>query len=229
MSKIVHQIIISDKDKNLVPNNLDSISSFFSNHEHIVWNYKKIKSFILKNKDHKVLDAIDSVKAYAFKADIARYYIVYKLGGWYTDLNNFFVSEPPSSKNDMVFFRDVQHLTKSSWSVQCSLFYANKNHQVMQDAINQSVDNVLSKYYGKHALCPTGTNLFGSSIAKHNLPEDSEYLIGDMLKGEGIVDGFYIEDKIFAEYKSNGLPSSDSGVEGGNSYEKLWHSRDLYV
>ena len=227
MSKIIHQIAISESSLiGYVPPNKSSIDTFFNNHQYILWDYKKIKSFILKNKDNHVLDAIDAISANAFKADIARYYIVYKLGGWYTDLNNFFVSSPPENIHELVFFRDVQELTKSSWSVQCSLFYADKGHEILKRSVDRSVENVKNKYYGGHALCPTGPNLFGSEIASKNLPENSSYLIGQMKKGKE--PGFYFREILFAKYKSNGLVASNPGLPGGNSYEELWQKKELY-
>jgi mannosyltransferase OCH1-like enzyme len=227
MSKIVHQIAISEKKiLNYLPPNKKSIEEFFPKHKHILWDYYAIKHFILKNNDNHVIEAIDKIKANAFKADIARYYILYKLGGWYTDLNNFFVSDPPKENYEMIFFRDVQSLTNSSWAVQVSLFYSSKNHHVLKDAITQSVYNVKNNYYGGHALCPTGPNLFGSIIAKHNLSETTSYLIGDMIKNK--TPGFYFNNQIFAKYKPNNLKVANSGLPGNNNYEKIWNERMLY-
>lgn len=228
MSKIIHQIAISDllpKDYNAP--NYDSIVQNFKGYQHIMWDYKKIKNFILKNKDDYVLNAIDSISANAFKADVARYYIVYKLGGWYSDVNNFFIKEPPDQNNEMIFFRDIQQLTASSWSVQCSLFYATKGHHILKKTFDACVQNINNKYYGGHALCPTGPNLFGSVIASDNLPEGSSYLIGDMRK-EKDISGFYLDENLFAKYKPNNLEPANSGIFGGNNYEKIWYSRELY-
>ena len=224
---MVHQIIISDDNNQLTPANLDSIKDFFPKFNHVIWDYKKIKNLILKNNDTYVLEAIDSIVPYAFKADIARYYILYNFGGWYSDLNNFFVSEPPQKNNELIFFRDVQELTDTSWSVACGLFYSNIEHKILKDAVSQCVQNVSEKYYGGHALCPTGPNLFGSVIAKNNLPEKNTYLIGSMRKQKKPA-GFYIDGKLFAKYKSNNLSPGDSGIFGGNNYSKIWLERKLY-
>lgn len=224
---MIHQIIIADKLKQNIPANIDTIKSFFPKFDHVVWDYKRIKNLILKNNDEYVLKAIDSIRPYAFKADIARYYIIYNLGGWYSDLNNFFVTEPPQNENEMIFFRDVQSLTKTSWSVQCSLFYANRNHKILKYAIDQCVENVNNKYYGGHPLSPTGPNLFGSVIARDNLPEQNSYLIGNMKKTPSS-SGFYIDSILFAKYKPNNLKPANSGLDGGNNYEKMWLSENLY-
>lgn len=229
MKKIIHQIAISNKPLGqYVPPNLSSIKEHFSDYKYVFWNYEKIKSFILKNKDNHVLKAIDDINANAFKADIARYYILYKIGGWYTDLNNFFTCEPPETEHELVFFRDIQEHTSTSWAVQNSLFYSDVKHVILLDALNASIRNVENKYYGGHPLCPTGPNLFGSVIAKNNLPENNTYLIGNNLKKQNNDDGFYFGNQLFARWKPNGLKEANSGIPGENNYANLWHSRSLY-
>jgi mannosyltransferase OCH1-like enzyme len=226
MTKIVHQIVISDNSENFTIPNIDSIEKFFIKHDFILWDYKKIKNFMIKNDDSHVLEAMDSIKPYAFKADLARYYLIYKLGGWYTDLNNFFVSEPPNH-NGFIFFRDVQELTNSSWSVACGLFYSEPNNKILMQAVSQILKNISEKYYGDHALCPTGPNLFGSVIASYNLPENNKYLIGNMKKNKKS-SGFYFNDILFSKYKPNGLEPSNSGIVGGNNYKEMWDNRNVY-
>lgn len=227
MIKTIHQIAISDfLPKGYVAPNYESITKNFKGYQYILWDYKKIKSFILKNGDNDVLDAIDSIKANAFKADIARYYIVYKLGGWYTDLNNFFEHCPPTDDVEMIFFRDSQNLTEVSWGVQNSLFYSNAVSKPLEKAISHCVTNVKNNYYGGHPLCVTSPILFGSAIASCNLDIKNQYLIGDFVKNNS--PGFYLENRLFASYKSNGLASAESGLPSGNNYEELWLERRLY-
>lgn len=227
MSKMIHQVAISSHNlKDYTPPNKDSIVKYFNNYQHIVWDYQKIKAFIIKNKDIYVLDAINNVKANAFKADIARYYILYKLGGWYSDLNNFFISSPPENDHKLIFFRDAQHLTNTSWAVQNSLFYANAEHKVLKAAIDRCIENVFNRYYGGHPLAVTGPILFGSTIASFGLEKDSNYLIGDLRKNNE--PGFYLDKELFSKYKPNSLAAANSGVPGGNNYELLWKNGELY-
>ena len=80
--KLIHQVVISDANLDgFVPKNKENLEQHCADYDYILWDYAKIKKFILDNGDQKVLKAIDSVKANAFKADIARYYIVHK-NGW---------------------------------------------------------------------------------------------------------------------------------------------------
>ena len=122
----------------------------------------------------------------------------------------------------------MQDETKTSWAVSCGLFYSERGSSILSDAVNQCVENVNKDYYGGHALCPTGPNLFGSVIARNNLQEDSNYTIGSFEKtADSSV--FLLNNKVIAKYKSNNLPYAESGLFGGNNYAKLWNSKSLYA
>lgn len=234
MVKIIHQIIISDSKSKIIPNNYENINQHFKDFKHIVWDYEKIKKFILKNNDINVLNAIENITPHSYKADIVKYYIIYKIGGWYSDLNNFFVNDVEYFNNDFIFFKDDNIETMSSWAVQPGLFYSIPKNKILKNAIDQCVENIKNKYYGKNPLCPTGPNLFGSVIAKDNLSENSDYLIGTFKnplfnKQDNNSHGYYMNNEIFALYKPNGLKDGNPGFIGGNSYGKIWHERNVYV
>lgn len=227
-SNIIHQVIISDDESFNVSNNSESIKKFFNNFKHIVWTKKTIISLMEEQNDKDILFAFNNLKPYSFKADLAKYYLVYKFGGWYSDINNNFIDYPPNiENNDFVMFSERLLLTETTWAVQTSIFYADKNHYILKKAIDDIVFNVKNKFYGKHALCPTGPTLFGSAIASFNLPESSNYLIGQFCDDE-IGTKFVLNNKDFARYKENGLSAGDPGIPGSNSYVEMWHNKDIY-
>ena len=182
---------------------------------------------MVKNNDLDVLNAMEGIKPYSFKADIAKYYLVYKLGGIYVDLNVFFEKPIDIENNSFIFFKDMQAETMSSWAVASGLFYSDVKNEVLLDAVKQCVINVKNKYYGGHPLCPTGPNLFGGSIAKYNLPEDNSYKIG-VFKKISHTSVFEIDQVLIAKYKTNGLDHGNSGLPAGNHYGDMWHNRQAY-
>lgn len=228
-NKIIHQVVIVDdgievdiSDKNY------SIKEYFSGHRYILWDKSKIIELMKENNDEEILWAFNKLKPYSFKADLAKYYVVYKFGGWYSDINNTFIASPPDINNhDFVVFSERLHLTETTWATQTSIFYADSGHYILKQAIDDIVDNCKKEFYGKHALCPTGPNLLGSAIAKFNLPENSNYLIGRFCDDE-IGTKFVVNNYDLARYKMNGLGPSDPGIIGGNSYAQMWHNRDIY-
>jgi hypothetical protein len=228
MSKIIHQIAITNNSlSKYIPPNKDSIEKHFSNYDYIFWDIKKVKSFMIKSNDFNVLNAIESVNPYSFKADIAKYYIINKLGGIYVDLNIFFEKSLYVDDSDFLFFKDLQDQTMTSWAVASGLFFSKRNNSILLDAVSQCVNNVNSKYYGGHPLCPTGPNLFGSAIAKNNLPENNNYKIGQFIKKDA-ESVFTLNNKVVAKYKTNKLNFGNSGLPGGNNYGEMWHNRSVY-
>lgn len=232
MTNIIHQVAISNENlEQYVAPNKNNIKQFYGSSEYMFWDYFKIKDFILKNGDVEVLEAIDNIKPNAFKADIARYYIVYKMGGWYVDLNTYFQHHPPVGKNELIVFTQTQFFTsESSWAVYNGLFYFNKEHPILKYMIDRCIENVKNKYYGANPWCPTGPNIFGLAVSHFNLPENNTYLFGSALWNlEDKPDGFYLNDKSpFALYKPSGLYTGDSGLPHGNNYVEMWHDKNIY-
>ena len=235
--KLIHQVVISDANLDgFVPKNKENLEQHCADYDYILWDYAKIKKFILDNGDQKVLKAIDSVKANAFKADIARYYIVHKMGGWYIDLNNYF-KEPPPEDYDILAFAEDGMPSGAPWSVQNGFFYFNKKDSPqLLNVVDICVDNVENRVYGFNEFCPTGPLVFGRGIA-HALPEGSKHFFGQYIVARnGMMDGFYMSNffnsvkKPLALYKpyhkinATGKP----GIPGANNYVEMWKNRELY-
>ena len=51
-----------------------------------LWVNTDIRIFLEKNYKKEVLEAYECLKPYAYKSDLARYCLIYKLGGGYVDL-----------------------------------------------------------------------------------------------------------------------------------------------
>ena len=227
MSKMIHQIIIVDDGTELdVEDRTESVGRFFLGYKHRIWEKEQIRNFMKMNEDLDVLEAFDSLKVYSFKADLAKYYICYKLGGWVSDINNQFVlSPPPQGINDLIIFRDRQQYTGNTWGVVAGLFYADQGHPVMLQAVTDVVKNCKEKYYGKNALCPTGPIAFGAAIAKVGLNEGSNYNIGEFVDMDPKL--FKMQNgMILANYKR--FKAGNVGHPGTNDYNEMWKSKNVY-
>lgn len=231
MDKIIHQIAITDADiSGWVPPNKNAIETFFSDYTYKFWTMESLEKLLIKNNDLDVLDAINNIKPFALKADIARYYIVYKFGGWYCDLNMFFQMAPPSKHNyEYIVFADVLESANTTWAVYNGLFYFKKGHPILKKAIDQCVKNVKEKYLGPNSLFPTGPNVLGAAVASYQLQPQTSYKIGFSVPGGSeLTAGYYFDTRIFAKFKGNGLALGESGLPGGNNYRKMWETGDIY-
>jgi len=235
--KLIHQVVISDADlSDFVPKNKDNLEQHCPDYEYILWDYSKIKKLIEDSGDHEVLEAIDGIKANAFKADIARYYIVHKMGGWYIDLNNYFVKSPPDNY-DLLAFAEDEMPSGAPWSIQNGLFYfkyaGNPN---LRKIVDICIQNVKDRVYGFNEFCPTGPLVFGRGLA-HHLPENSNHFFGQYIVARADkADGFYMSNfynsanKPLALYKPyyDNYATGRSGVPGSNNYVEMWKNKELY-
>lgn len=228
--KLVHQIVISSEpNAHHKTNNFDSIRAYLPNHKYMMWNAERISSLMASRGDLEVHRAFNDIKAFAFKADIARYYILNLMGGWYIDSNISLKSSLPSMENvDLAFFTDLgAQEFGCTFAIANGFLYSSPNQQVMSDALAHSTKNVSSKYYGTHPLMVTSTPILGLAIAKHFFDRKEKPLIGEFTKTAD-VPGFYLNDELIATYKENGLKHAESGIAGGNNYEDIWFAEALY-
>jgi len=89
--KTIHQIYISDSSNLELPEyiqtQIDKVKQLYSDYEYILWDNTSIREFIISNFSQEILSVYDDLKPYAFKSDLARYCILYKLGGYYFDIS----------------------------------------------------------------------------------------------------------------------------------------------
>lgn len=230
---LFHQILIVDDNVNIIPPECTkTVHQFFNNIEYKLWTNKDIRNFISKNFNKSILWCYDCLKPYAFKADLARYCILYKLGGWYSDINNTFIDSPPDITNvDFLFFMDVPSSTGTDYAVSNGLIYSEKGNPVFIHAIKNILNNCTEKYYGPNSLFVTGPAVLGRAVADYMIPSVSH------IRGELVAD--FSENKrakyklpdgrIICLNKSNKeLPGGEVGVVGTNNYNKFWAALDVY-
>lgn len=198
-----------------------------------LYNMESTTDFLRDNFDSEVLEAFCSLRAFAHKAALARYCILYKQGGWYSDISNIWCGpfdHPPRAS--LIAFRDIQRDTFSSWACQNSIIYAQAGHPSIAKAIEIAIKNCKTRYYGATPLCPVGTTALGRAIAETADPRLSVF--GDFVeltphhvsKNRAFV---MPDGKILAFYKSSGGGDIRSlGMSGSNSYNDVWHSRTMY-
>lgn len=250
MINIIHQIAFSDKDLDgYVPPNKENLEMFLPNAKHYLWDLPRFTKLLQDDGATDVLNAINNIKPYAYKSDIARYYLIYKTGGWYTDQNNYFQTSPSDAglhNNELVVFAESQFSSFTPWGVQNSLFYANPEHRVIENAISQCIQNVKDKHYGIFSSCPTGPNVLGAAVASQRLERDHTQVFGQWYYWGSTVRprGFYLprfdrlganpfpaNNKALALWKPYAKlehPGGESGVPGGNNYFDMWTKGQVY-
>ena len=82
----VSQIFLSDTDTELSPflqYATGTVQSAFPHANYTIYNKETLREFIEQNYPAEVIWAYDTLKPYSYKADLGRFCLLNKLGGWY--------------------------------------------------------------------------------------------------------------------------------------------------
>lgn len=217
-------ILISEYELSEIdmPETFYSHKKYFS--EYNVFDKHFIKDFIKDNFNKDVLNAFEILNGNAYKADLASYCILSKIGGWYSALTNTVLMPPPNFYDkDMVIFRDIQKNSGSSWAVACHPIYSKPNNKVFDIAIESILKNVAEIRYNNSPLCITGPCILGRAVSI--IGDDQRIHVGDFLEKDEKV--FFLENGIeFAKYKK--FPGGIMNIKGTNNYNDFWFNRNVY-
>lgn len=185
-----------------------------------IYDDNRCREFIRDNFDKPVLDAFDTLKPGAFKADLWRLCILYKLGGVYLDIK-FKIVKPLINLiklNQTLFVQDL-----GQNDIYQGLIIAKPNEQCLLSGINKIVENVKGRVYGDHFLEPTGPKMLGP-IVKTMCPNNIKFgLIG------GDIHKIYLQENpneiLFEQYSTYRY---EQKMKGTAHYGDLWYSKQIY-
>lgn len=233
----ISQIFLSDTSDELSPflrHATDSVKNAFSNSNHTIYNKETLKQFIANNYSEDVLWAYESLRPYSYKADLGRFCLLNKLGGWYLDIAVRMVN--PVEVGDRIkflAFRDIQRFSFTSWACATTVLYSKPDNAALQNAIDLIVKNCKEKYYGITPLCPTGPTLLGQALAING--GQADFVYGDYLEltptHEQKNRAFVLPNGTIMAWSkpSGGGDLSGVGATGVNNYNELWAKREVYL
>lgn len=214
---MIHQIYITDIPS---PIALAKIEKVKANYEHKLWGDAEVRELLIANFEPDVIWAYDELVPYSFKADLAKFAIMYIHGGWYVDVSFSLLPDIEKYENEKgLFFLD----TIEDY-VACGMFYSAPGNALFKKAIDQIVHNCKTQYYGIHPVDCTGPGLFGK-IFKQS-PDQS---IGSLLMINQVF-CFVIDNTLIARGKRNGQHGSMAylGDATGGNYRQLWNDKAVY-
>ena len=178
------------------------------------------RDFINTHFDKRVVNAFDTLKPGAYKADLWRYCILYIKGGIYLDIKYECVAG--FSLNQLLdreyFVLDRPEFFKNGVGIYNGVMVCHANNSILRLAIDKIVENVKKREYGFNSLYPTGPGLLGEIIGNRQFvlhykhPEEIIHSMkGCILKGYS---GYRKEQK-----QSHPL----------ESYHDLWFKRKIWM
>jgi mannosyltransferase OCH1-like enzyme len=231
------QIFLSDTDQELSPflrHATSTVKNAFPNGNHTIYDKNSLRQFISDNYDADVLSAYDALRPYSYKADLGRFCLLNKLGGWYFDIAVRVVN--PVEVGDRIqflAFRDIQRFSYTTWACATTVLYSKPDNIALTTAIEMIVNNCQEKYYGITPLCPTGPTLLGAALAANG--GNPNFVYGDYLEltptHEQKNRAFVLPDGTIMAWSkpSGGGDLTGVGAKGVNNYNELWASRQVYA
>jgi hypothetical protein len=233
----VSQIFLSDNGAELSPflgHATGTVRQAFSEADHQIYTKESLRAFIEANYEEEVLWAYDCLKPYSYKADLGRFCLLNKLGGWYMDIAIRMVNPVEvGPRIKFLAFRDIQRFSFTSWACATTVLYSQPDNKALQIAINTIVNNCKEEYYGITPLCPTGPTLLGKALAAHG--GQSDFVYGDYLEltptHEQKNRAFVLPDGTIMAWSkpSGGGDLTGVGAKGVNNYNELWAARQVYA
>ena len=205
----------------LMQQNVDYIQKLNPAFTYKLFDDQDCYNFIKDNFPTDVLGAFNNLIPGAYKADLWRYCVLYKLGGIYLDIKY----KPVKG------FRFINLTEKEHWVLDAdnngiynALIVCKPGNPILLNAINQIVLNVNTKYYGNNSLEPTGPLLLSKYF---NLFQKSQFeLRHSIFKNTSNRFIHYNQHIIFKSY--NGYLEEHSTHKKVDHYGHLWSKRAIY-
>ena len=123
--------------------------------EHFLFNNNTCRNFIKENFSEEILNAYDLIIPNAIKIDLWRYCVLYKNGGIYLDVKYFCINNFKFIylTDDEYFCKDI---STSGGGIYNAIIICKPGNEIMLKCINNVVDSVNKRFYGKSSLEPTG-------------------------------------------------------------------------
>jgi hypothetical protein len=178
--------------------------------------------FIRDNFHVSVLNAFNKLIPGAYKADLWRYCVLYKLGGIYLDIKYI-----PANGFRFINLTESEHwvLDVDDNGIYNALLVCKAGNSILLSAINKIVEHTQSNFYGSNCLEPTGPKLlakFFNSNEKKKMDMKHNFIDND-LNNRLIFFKKYIVLKSY-----NGYLNEIKKEEKTQHYSVLWNKRQIY-
>lgn len=234
----IHQILIADANKievsDSIKDNVASLKQYFPDSNYTLYEKKDLQEFIFNHFGDEVLWAFDYLNPYAYKADLARYCLLYILGGLYVDLRIKVINTIDLKNFNFLFFKDLPNQTNkwNNYAIQNGFLYSKEKNEVFLKSIQTIVENCKKQFYGFTPLDITGPILFGKKVAEENFYENNKkgefgvfkYLTPELnnknlayVMDSGDIVALKVEKGNFSDH-----------VKNTNTYDEMWYDKAVY-
>jgi mannosyltransferase OCH1-like enzyme len=229
--KKIHQIYISDNDappSDYVANQMQKLKHMYRDYEYVLYNNEMCRDQIRSLLGSKSVNSYDSLNSYSFRADLARYCILYQHGGFYFDSVICPQFKLEFDDYSVLYYAPLgacAGLRAIDNGVMC---FNKLNHPFLNDAISRSISNIRKQSYGVNPLDITGPVMLGRLKSYDIRFGQSIFLDEEQQAVYGTDKAAYFEDVMHWLYKPTGFYLRTFKCVGINSYEQMWFDRKIY-
>ena len=205
----------------LMKNNVEHIKQLNPAFTYYLYDDNDCYHFIKDNFDANVLNAFDNLIPGAYKADLWRYCVLYKLGGIYLD-----IKYRPINNFKFINLCEKEHwvLDVDDNGIYNALMVCKPGNPILLKAINQIVSHVKTKYYGGSCLEPTGPHLLSRYFNESEKKQfDMNHFYYENHNYRFIYFNKYI---VFKSY--NGYLQEHAANKKVEHYSVLWGQKNIY-
>jgi hypothetical protein len=209
-------------------------------YEYVFFDDQKAANFLQAHFPENVYHAFDFVKAGAFKADLLRLAILWMEGGVYIDCKQQWLvpfDDVFNKQPDCGFFSAIERRFVAGFHN--AFLAATPRHPFVKRALDQVVNNILGRFYGKDCLSVSGPTMFGALFNQLRKCEDHTYIAPGKyclhIDGENCLFAFPLQfdDVYWDENRQLIALTSYIGYakerrQSGTKYWKLWRKKKLY-
>ena len=238
LPKHLFQVMIADGPPDRIERtdalnrNVESFRATYPASQYRCYFSEELVDFIFDHFGEPILQVYRALIPYAFKADLARYCLLFAHGGLYSDLA--YLHSRSIDIEDvwkMVVFRDIAG--HPSWATSNAIIYSEAKNPVMERAIHRVAEHCRTGFYGQHPLDPTGPYMFGRILAE--TPDWNSILFGDspllnidQTGRPNILKVMPTGEVVAIRNKTLNGRITDLIASGGNDYRQLWEERRIW-
>jgi hypothetical protein len=223
--KKIHQIWISDRNApadGYVANQMQRLKHMYSDYEYTLYDNEMCRDQIRSLLGEEAVRLYDSLNSYAFRADLARYCILYQHGGYYFDsvicpefkleFDNFPVLYL-SPNGECYGYRGIDN----------GVMYFNKQkHPFLRDALKLCLKNIHQQLYGVNTLDITGPVMLGRLKETYDIRFGKSKVLNPQQKAA------YFDGIVHWLYNPTGSSLQTFGCDGINLCEQMWLEKCVF-
>lgn len=232
--KVIHKVIIVDGgDMPEMPEGMKKALETWYNmnpeYEVKLYSGKDCEAYIQEHFDVEVLKAYRTLKPYAYKCDFMRHLLLYREGGWYTDMRMVCLEPLEALRRVGKDFYVCIDKPQQQFCMYNGFIGSAPKHPISKKMIDIIMWNIKQRHYGINCLSPTGPGAYVHACIDHLRMFPDQCSVGDhtFMEGEQVI-CFY--DSCVAKVKYNSAKGGDnSDTKGTNDYGHMWRTRDVYT